>query len=404
MLERKVFFRIYLVANIIAAIIYFFSGVVGGDLRGYELRYPAMMLVALFILMLSMYFLLCLLYPILESFIKVKRISTSKNYFTLDVFFIFLNLSFGLFSLKYDIGIAGVDIDKGVPKMPLYFFIVMQPIFLTYIYLAYTSDQKRKLFYVNAIILMLFSVLKGWLSSFIYLAYIFIMLNNDFILKYKIKFLSVFILGVMLSPFLKFFKSVVSTVNNSQNGASYTDAINAVMYYRDINSISDLFKIYLLSTIERFEHVSIIYFGLIENKIDDIVNSVRITPFFAEGWIQNRVYEIFSLSKTTDLQLVLAQAIHGAYSWRINTPISLWMIVESNQLLLILFYIIFLVTLTILLSKLLSRQVVSFSWITVLIMLLHGWFYSFSLYIQALVMFILIILCIRIMKGLKNGL
>ncbi|HHY0336397.1 TPA: oligosaccharide repeat unit polymerase [Vibrio cholerae] len=399
-LERNLFFKLYLFSNIVTAIIYIYSGKIGGDLRGYDLNHPLIMLLALIIVIVSMYTLLYFLYGFLEKSIKVKKIFLEDNidYFYLDVFFILLNISFGYFSFKYDIGIAGVEIDSSVPKIPLYLFIIMQPIFLTYIYLAYTSNIKRKLFVVNAILILLFSILKGWLSSFIYLTFIFIIVNNAFIFKHKLKFMLGIVVGIVLSPFLKFFKSVVSVVNTSQNGDSYIEAIDLVMSYKNINSLLDLFNLYLVSTIERFEHVGILYYSLVENNIDVVLKD-KITPFFAEGWIQNRIYDVFTLHSTTDLQIALAQKIHNAYSWRVNTPISLWMIVDSQMILLIAIYTITLLMLVIFISKLLSEKVVNLSWIATLVMLFHGWFYSFSLYIQALVVFACIVFFIRIVKA-----
>lgn len=399
MLERKILFRIYFICNTIAALSFMYSGFVGGDLLGYKMDYPIMMLCSLFIALFSIYFLPCVMYPFFEKIIKVKKIGTMKNYSILDWFVLIMNCSYGLFALKYDVGIAGVETNSSVPKIPLYFFILVQPLYFTYIYMAYTSDRKRLFLYINSSVLVFFSILQGWLGSLVFVAFIFIIIYKNYIIRNKFKIFSLFVVAILLSPFLKFFKKVVSAVNISNSGLTYFDAIDSVMDVKNIHSISDLFNTYLLATVERFSHVGVIYYGLVDKSISFFMSSNNITPPFAEGWIQNRIYSAFASHDTIDLQLVLARSLESAFSWRLQTPISLWMIVDSNIALLVLLYAFILMAIIVFLSKLLSNRVVLFSWFPVLTLLLHGWFYSVTLYIQALLVFIFFVSIFRVIKN-----
>lgn len=397
-LERQVFFYIYVFCNILAVSWYLFNGVIDGDLRGYEIKEP-MILVLSLISTLAMLYLICrLVYPFISKCITIRPIFVSHNYLYLDLLILLINVSYSLFSIVYNVGMAGVEITGDIPSAPLYIFIILQPTFLVYIYLAFTGDKIRKLLIVNAAIVLVVSLMRGWLTSLMYLSFIAIMLKKDFIVREKFKFIILGVLSLILSPIFRFIKSVSSTVNKSESNISYTNAIEAVIEYKNVTSISDFFNIYLFGLIERFEHAGVLYYVIVDDKVRYLLSNYSSTPFFAEGWIQNRIYNSFFLNDDIDLQFLIADFIYPYVRWRINTTLPVWLYIDSSHILLLISYVFFLMTVCIVLSKLISDRVVNFSWLATLIMLHHGWFYSFSLYLQALFVFVILVFVLRIVS------
>ncbi|WP_413111943.1 oligosaccharide repeat unit polymerase [Thaumasiovibrio sp. DFM-14] len=398
-LERRIFYKLYLYCNIVVVLGYLYFGTIGGDLRGYVITSPMLLIVSLVVTVTMLYFICAVLYPIMSK-VNIKPIIHINRYFVLDIIILIVNVSHGVFSIAYDVGLAGISISSDVPKIPLYLSIVIQPTFLLYIYLAFTGDKKRKLLIVNAGVILLVSLLKGWLSSVMYLTFIAVMIYRDFFIREKVKFLIIASLGVILSPFFRFMKAVSSAVNGSESNISYIEAVGAVINYREINSISDFLNTYLFSVVERFEHVGILYYVMVDDKVRYLFNDYNVTPFFAEGWIQNRLYSSFSSLNNVDMQFLLAEMIYPYVRWRVNTTLPVWLYVDANNILLLISYVLFLMFICILLSKLISTRVVNLSWLATLVMLHHGWFYSYSLYIQALMVFAIMLVILRVARML----
>lgn len=399
--ERLFFLLIYSGCNVLAVSIYFITGKIGGDLRGISLDEPFFLLVSLFVVLISLVF-THVVFVFFERFIPVKPIvfySVRYRYF--DLFFILLIISYTFFSAYYDVGKAGVKLDENTPKVVLYFFIILQPIFLSYIYLAFTGDKKRKSWNIVLFLVLLSTVMNGWLSGILYLLFIWMMFNSDWLRKNKLKVIGFTLLGIFLAPVLKLVKSVVSVVNNSSSGIEVTQALNNVLAYRKIDSFGDFFLLYAGAVVERFEHSSIIYYAFVNDNFSGYLTN-KVTPFFAEGWLQDRLYKALTGSDTIDLQVQLAQQLFSNYEWRVNTPISLWMTLDIGTAIGVIIYSTVLLFISSVLSRLINPNVTRLTWLMTIIMLWHGWFYSFTLYIQALFIFVCGLLLYRLMFTLRE--
>lgn len=398
-LEKKIFFNIYLFSNIIAVSLYLIGGTIGGDLRGYPIDAPFFLIVSLMVTLGFMYITCVILFSFIDKTIKVKPILVTENYFLFDVIILIINISYGFFTLRYNVGMAGVAVSGDIPSVPMYLFILLQPTYLVYIYLAFTGGHFRKLLILNALVLLVFAILKGWLSSVLYIVFILLMFNREYVVREKKKFIYLSVFALVFSPILRFMKSVVAAVNTSKAGISYDQAISAVLEYREINSVSEFLSRYFLGIVERFEHAGILYYVLVDDKVKNILSSYSITPFFAEGWLQNRLYRLLvSDYETIDLQFLLADFILPLFRWRVNTTLPVWISLSPVNAIYVCIYAVVLMLCCIILSKLISQNVVNFSWLAVLVMLHHGWFYSFSLYLQALFVFVCFMLVFRIGK------
>ena len=107
-------------------------------------------------------------------------------------------------------------------------------------------------------------------------------------------------------------------------------------------------------------------------------------------------------SDTIDLQVQLAQQLFSNYEWRVNTPISLWMTLDIGTAIGVIIYSTVLLFISSVLSRLINPNVTRLTWLMTIIMLWHGWFYSFTLYIQALFIFVCGLLLYRLMFTLRE--
>ena len=96
--------------------------------------------------------------------------------------------------------------------------------------------------------------------------------------------------------------------------------MQAVISYKEITSFFDFVNVYFSSVLERFENTGILYYVIVDDRVKHFLSSYNITPFYAEGWLQERIFNTFFNTQTIDMQLLLAEFLYPNFKWRVNTP------------------------------------------------------------------------------------
>lgn len=395
--EKAIIFFFYVFCYTLSTIYYIYDGYIYGDLRGQNLN-SIEMLVYSYITAIIGVTLFCWITTSLIKTIKIKKIpelKTKKNH----TLILTLNILFISFSIKYNFGFSGLEVDPDIPKYILYLFIILQPQFLSYIYLAYHVKSKSKIYYLNIILILLFSIYKGWLESIVFISLILFMKNKEYIFSNKKKISLLALIFVFLVPFLKASKTILMSYH--QYGfESFSDAITSFIEYNNFKSVSDFIITYIMATINRFEHVSIIYY-INETWNSDLLHNMR--PAILEGWPNEIIGNILGLNYTSYIQQDIAHMIQPLYSWQVQIPITARIFIEDNVLL-YLIYILSIATISIVLSKIISnsKEIQTLNWFVLFSFLFHGWNYSMILWIQALFMYICISIILIFLSNLSR--
>ncbi|MCG6223060.1 oligosaccharide repeat unit polymerase [Vibrio diabolicus] len=390
-MEKIIVISVYLFSYLFCTLYYLSIGYVEGDLRGVYLEHPNVLIFSFFQATLSL-ILFAYFSAVISSKLKVKSIKISEDDF-FHKFLLLLNVSFFIFSYSYNFGFSSGNVSQSIPKVPLYFFILFQPLYLSYIYFAVFIKSKSNLYLVNIFLVVIFSVYKGWLGPINYVLFLSFIKYKEYILHHKLRFLFISFFFILLVPFIKISK-VIFMVLNQKDLDSVSEAINDVLFYSTHDNIYDLLIEYFVKTFERFDHVAILYY-FNSKDYSLIYNDEEIASFFQEGWINERLHSVFSNVNSVYIQEFFANKIQSAYSWNVQVPLDARFSFDLYSIPYLSLYVITLLTLTIFLSKLITerKELISLNWFIAIGLLFHGWFYSYVLWIQALVVFFFIYIC-----------
>lgn len=391
-IDRKLLLLFYLVANTICFFIYYITGTVDGDLRGRKLDNDLVLVFSYFQVILG-FILFYHWFSLSEKLtIKFKTFRKIDNHFIISILILFINLVYSYLAIKYKFGFSGVEYNKSMPVILLYIFIILQPLYLTCIYLAYFKDVSSRIYIANAFLVVVLSVYQGWLTTLIFISYLLFLKYKKQITTNKIKFIFLSIILFLLSPLLKAAK-VVFMIYHQKELSSLSKAYDLfnLNYTSSNNPIENLID-YLYKTISRFDHTSTTYFLNITDFTSDF--SVKYHGFILDNWLTKRIYNAFETNNNLiPAQNYVASKIEDAYSWKIQLALDSWLSLNISLMPLLVFYVSILLVASNALCRLISKtnDIRSLNWMMSLILLYHGWFYSYVLFIQALLVFLIII-------------
>lgn len=402
---RLIFSLTYIISNVLCAVYFYCTGSLGGDLKGAPIMDDYTLLLATIASISSVVFICFMVFPVCEKIVSIKSIPSSSGSFP-HILILTLNILSLFAGMKYGFGVAGASVDSSLPFLMKFILILFQPNYLSLIYFFYYSNERGKWYFLNLLLFISFTVSKGWLGYLVYLGGLFLFVVfkegkcgiDEFNKNQNKKLVFYIIIIILISPALKITKNAVMIYFNEANHTNITQV------YIDIKdskseSLTGLYLNYLFQTIERFQHVSNLYF--VHQSRDELGNELErgeIKMFYHEGWVQDyMISQLLGSKNAEDIQTVIAQKIDNRYSWKSQIGLFGWLLIDGLYFPILLIYVLFLIGITIFLSKLcdLSGSVVQLTWLISSVLIIHGWFYDYVLYIQALLVWCSCILAIN---------
>lgn len=398
-IDRKLLLLLYLFSNTVCFIVYYYTGVVEGDVRGLPVEHELALILSYcqvilgFILFYYWFSLAESISLNLKTFDKINR----HQFFSMVI--LIINVIYSFLAIKYKFGFSGVEYNKSMPTILLYIFIVIQPLYLTCIYLAYFTNVRSNIYNVNALMIVALCLYQGWLTSLIFIAYLYFLKYKDIIFKNKIKFILISILLFLSTPILKASKVIFMIYH--QNGLSnLSEAYDLFkIHYAQSDSFIGNMLFYLYKTIERFEHTATTYFLNINDYAEDF--GVRYYGFILDNWISQRIHGVFNVNRNLiPAQNYIANQIEGNYTWKIQIALDSWLSLNMIFLPSLILFVSFLLLISNCLCRIISkeRNLSSLNWLMAIVLLYHGWFFSYVLFVQALFVFLTLIVIREVLK------
>lgn len=394
--EYNLLLYIYIFLNTFFFFYYIISGYIGGDLRVNSNHDSGILLVNYYefilsyILIIFSFFFVSSSYLFINKFIKPSPIKSTKHIFWFFNLFFWISINIiyppkliDSFILKYD-------------TLSWLYITLTQPKYLILIYIFYYSKciHNSLIFKLNVFIYFTFMLYSGYMGYLIYLCGLLL-----FEYWNKLNFKKIFIysfLFILLSPILRIIKYYFLIINSSDSAIELDD----MFFMRSSTGFLDLYFNMLLTVFERFQHVSNVYFSLYSSEIlKNKIDSGYTGMFYTDGW-----YLYFMINSLTDslanfhepIQATLASFIYPNVSWKSQIGLSGWFF-EPVYYFFILLYALLLIIITSSFNYFLkSKSIHLLSYYLLIILLVHGWFNDYLIYIQALFIFFIFIFIKRV--------
>lgn len=373
---RIIFLNFYILMNLLNGVYFYATGKLGGDLFGYEYKNHILLVLSIALSIIGLVF--CgLIVPKFTTFKQNLTIIVPHNFAVKISILLILFLGY-IFTIKFKVGVSGFSYDK-VPQWVIYFNGILNPTYAILIYL-YVFCNRRDHFY-NFILLASLPIplLKGFMGFYIYYAVLFYVLSKD---GFNFQLILLSVLSVLISPFIRMLKYVIGTGDSiplSEMNQAFKTFINS----HDID-LSSLYIQYFFSILERFQHVSNIYF-IFENYQRFVYDLDRgyYAYFMMDGMVQKFVCNvIFEGCAKYSIQQVSATYINGMDNWQSATGFFSWLAINPLFVAPLLFYTFIIYGMAIFLSRLIKNSNLNlFTWCLFIITVSHGWFNDFVNYI-----------------------
>ncbi|MGL4338124.1 MAG: oligosaccharide repeat unit polymerase, partial [Turicibacter sp.] len=235
---------IYIIANILCAILFSATGYLGGDFSGRNITSNSMdLFFSIIIILLSFYIFQKLIYDFFLK-LKVHAFAYTPNV-TLDVISsLLISLSI-LGALFYNVGVVGVgpnESDSSIAvKLTSYIFSIFQPTWFSLIYIYYrVSSNYNNWLYVNVFLYTALILLTGQSIQLLALLYVYFAMycrKKKSLPLWRVILLS--IIGFFIYPLIRFLKYAIigSSVYNIEVSTMMENAVhNSSLYelYKDM--------------------------------------------------------------------------------------------------------------------------------------------------------------------------
>lgn len=395
---RRVWLGIYVLANVIAAIIFGVQGELDGDLIGYPLTSYSVLLMATVSVVVSY---LIWMGPVFNFIASVKVSSSMERgkhpSFPSEVSFMGMfvfatQAAYLIFNFQEGVNVAGsIQTTDSVARY-LWYLLVPDAVFLVY----YGLYRKSHLFLPNLFLYLVSNAARGWFGIWLIVFFIegaYRLRNGRIDWKVLIGVLSIFIavLPVLVELKWKIRTSVV-------DGRVPLDElyVGVWVYLENMDWLGD-FSNTVQPIVMRFQHLACVI-GIIDNAnvISDGLNNREYVYFFEEG-IQP-LEKLIGITVVPDIHVSLLNYLIPEQLQAnsiTNTHVGLvgWFWLSPHLLPLYFFYLFFISWLGIWLYKKIANEellgdVVWFSWLGYL---MNGWFAAYMQFLQALV----VVFCVR---------
>ncbi|HDC4311414.1 TPA: oligosaccharide repeat unit polymerase, partial [Enterobacter kobei] len=113
---------IYLFFNVVCGFYFIYDGNLGGDFQGGYPTEPALMIIAILLVLVIFYMIQSLIFPLFER-VRVREISYCKNkildYFVVLLLFLSIHAAINL-----NVGISGLKLEEPDGSSKIYFFLI----------------------------------------------------------------------------------------------------------------------------------------------------------------------------------------------------------------------------------------------------------------------------------------
>ncbi len=367
-----------------------------GDMDGlaYSTNYLLLISALAIVLALVFYFYLFKLASKIRTFYIADYAGSNLASFTvglyLQAFIVYVHFTGGF--------IAASDVRGGDALSALFAIISPDAIFLVY----FASRRNRS--YLNPVLfLWIFSSLqRGWIG----LIFALIAIKAfELVRARKIKFKHVLYLVIIIAiyPFfdiIKLFVRVSGGFNVVDMYNNFTDTVNLI----EINYTNTLLigAEKIIGRIQLFSHVTYIIDNM--NYFDSLVSSGQLVPFWKEGIYGIAWDRLHGVNHVMEVPRALAALIdpYNTSSWNVNPSIVGWIIIYSEFLPVVIFYICALVIGFVLISRSISKDPVFIDFVYFLLstFLLPGWISQLITFANAFLIYLIISIIFKLSMNL----
>lgn len=396
---------IYLFFNVSCFFYFSITGYLGGDFPdGEYVADVPLLFLSFFVFIIPSLFLLRFIFPYFEN----KNVLSYCYYegVFLDVFVLIVNQFMLYASVKYHVGVLGVgDIDvSDVPKIFFFLNTIFQPIYFVLIYLFYRVGSFSFIYFLNVVLYVLSVVFTAQTGQL--LLVFCLLVYKLYAAEYRVRLryiVSVSIVGILFYPMIRLIKySIVGGVVQD------LDLIDVVT-----SAVSDNpFQIYvdfLFKSFERFQIIANIQYLLSNSVILPYSYDINVGSnysFFSSHWLGGYIYNLMGWQSTNIIppQNFLAYKINGLDSWSSHIGLFGYYYFYGAYSLCIYSFMTFIVYISVWISRKINatNSVVDLNWSLGLILVCHGWFFPFLSYVQALLVFFLLLFSLNVLTSVLN--
>lgn len=380
---RLSFVGLYTIANLYSIVDAITSGELGGDFTGLKAPAPLDCLVIGLLLLGAMWFVMFPLHAWFESKTAIRSVAPLdfRPSARLSVLVFLIQAVFLAYAVIYEAGVAGV-ISKNQSLLK-YIFYVISADFLMLFYIS--TAQLDKFVVLNIVFFITSNVIRGWASVYLYLGWI---LLSRLALQRQLtaaRLATMACLSLVALPLLTLSKYYFRALGSDRLDASQIFGavdLSSSVYF-------DAIGISLHELLQRLQHFSSLavqwnYLATLQAAVE----SGYAMLFFLEGFLGLAALRAVGIQNSYELNTVLIATVLGTdpsvSGYAAHVGILGWAMVAPQLLPL---YLAYLCTLMYLSTKMVaycqSIGIQQLNWLAWLVLLVHGWFGSFTTYLIA---------------------
>lgn len=396
---RRIWLAIYILANLIGALIFGATGQLDGDLIGYQLPSYSVLLIATIAVVCSYLIWMGPVFNVVAS-LKVRPLfprqvgsGIARDERVVGIVVLIVQFCFLIFNSYEGVNVAGSRLQSD--SSIRYFWILLAPDALFLVY--YGLYRKSNLFGPNLILYLLSNAMRGWLGTWLI---IFFIEGAHRVREKRLDWKKLVIVGVIFVPVLPFLielKWIIRELGTS--GVLSFDEVFARLasFAVEMNWWEEFFDS-VRPLVMRFQHLANVI-GIMDVSTDlsgGLANG-EFKYFFEEGLPQYTIEKIFGIPVLPDIHVMLLTYLipeQLQVDTITNTHVGLvgWFWISPF---LVPFYLLYLLSLSWLGMWLAKKagsgglliDIIWFSWLGYL---LNGWFAAYIEFMQALVVIIFI--------------
>ncbi|RJG02932.1 oligosaccharide repeat unit polymerase [Noviherbaspirillum sedimenti] len=400
-LYRACWLAVYIAANLIAAIVFFRSGQLDGDLIGYPLPDHSVLVVASIAVVASYLIWMGPLFGAMNSF-KVNSLvpSWGKIHLPHDekfvgVFVILVQLLFLLFNIAEGTNVAGSRFSTDSPLRFIWILFVPDTLFLIY----YGIYRKSRFFKFNLALYLISNVMRGWLGTWMI---VFFMEGAYRVSEKRLDWKKVLLFLVAFSLLLPLLVQIKWTIRTVATGGVFNgnEILEQILMFTNTANWFDSFREAIQPIVMRLQHLANVIAIIDQSSIlSDGLKNREFLYFFEEGVPQYTIGQILGMTGVSDIHIMLLTYLipeQLPVDTITNTHVGLagWFWIAPHLISIYIFYLLVLCWAGIWLAKKIGggNLLMSVVWFAWLGFLMNGWFAAYIGFLQG----IFILMCCRL--------
>ena len=396
---KTLWLGVYIFANLIAAILFFVSGELDGDLIGYPLPGNSVLVVATFSIVLSYLVWMGPVFNLLSkirirnvAFLK-KTVDTKRAELLVGGFVLCIQFFFLVFNMVEGVNIAGSRLHSDSPLRYLWILLAPDALFLIY----YGLYRKSHLFLINLFVFVVSNSMRGWLSTWLF---VFFIEGAYRIRENRLNFKKVVVALIVFLPFLPVLMELKWTIRElgSTGALNVNEVLDRLLFFVTNFNWWEAFTDTIRSIVMRLQYLANVI-GIIDQA--DVISAGLTNRdflyFFEEGLPQYTFLKLFGNASVPDIHNTLLTYLvpyQLPFETITNTHVGLvgWFWISPKLFPLYLIYVGLLSWAGIFLTKLLrgNNLLTDIVWLVWLVYLMNSWFGAYIQFLQALVIMIIL--------------